>query len=86
MLMGFEVESMNAISALRLGTNLMRQEFTYADQEKGKPGTGDAISSDEDSIPMETVPRGEQKAIYEFNRPVIAEGSERSAAAGPQRA
>ncbi len=73
MLMGFEVESMNAMSALRLGTNLMRQEFTYADQEKGKPGTGDAISSDEDSIPMETVPRGEQKAIYEFNRPVIAE-------------
>ncbi len=73
LLMGFEVESMNAMSALRLGTNLMRQEFTYADQEAGRPGTGDAIGSDEDSIPMETVPRGEQKAIYEFNRPVIAE-------------
>lgn len=69
MLMGFDVESMNAMSALRLGTNLMRQEFTYMDREAGKPATGDAIGSDEDSIPMETVPRGERQAIYEFNRP-----------------
>ena len=73
LLMGFEVETMNAMSALRLGTNLMRQEFTFADQEQGKPATGDAIGSDEDSIPMETTPRGEKKAIYEFYRPVIAE-------------
>ncbi len=73
MLMGFDVETMNAMSALRLGTNLMRQEFTYADQEEGKPLPGEAIGSDEDSIPMETVPRGEQEAIYEFKRPSIAE-------------
>jgi len=73
MLMGFEVESMNAMAALRLGTNLMRQEFTYMDQEEGKPTTGDAIGSDEDSIPMETVPRGERQAIYEFTRPSITE-------------
>ena len=69
LLMGFEVESMNAMGALRMGTNLMRQEFTELDQEKSKPTITDAISSDEDSIPMETPPMGEEKAIYEFKWP-----------------
>ncbi len=68
LLMGFEVEKMNAMSALRLGTNLMRQEFTSVDQEAGRPTTADAIGADEDSIPMETVPKGEEHAIYEFKR------------------
>jgi citrate synthase len=66
LIMNFPVESMNAMAALRLGTNLMRQEFTYVDREKGKPDVTQVISSDEDSIPMETVPRGEEHAIYEF--------------------
>ena len=66
LLMGFEVEKMNAMSALRLGTNLMRQEFTLSDQEEGRPTTDDAIGADEDSIPMETTPKGEEHAIYEF--------------------
>jgi len=65
--MSFPVENMNAMAALRLGTNLMRQEFTYVDRETGKPDVTQVISSDEDSIPMETVPRGEEHAIYEFN-------------------
>jgi len=69
LLMGFEVESMNAMGALRLGTNLMRQEFTDLDQEEYKPTITDAIGSDEDSIPMETTPKGERKAIYEFKWP-----------------
>ena len=67
LLMGFPVEEMNAMGALRMGTILMRQEFTYRDQEAGRPAIGDAISADEDSIPMETAPTGEAKAIYEFN-------------------
>lgn len=70
LLMGFDVEKMNAMSALRLGTNLMRQEFTFSDQEEGRPTTVDAIGADEDSIPMETVPMGEEHAIYEFKSPV----------------
>ncbi|MDX1778759.1 MAG: citrate/2-methylcitrate synthase, partial [Thermodesulfobacteriota bacterium] len=70
LLMGFEVEKMNSMSALRLGTNLMRQEFTFSDQEEGRPTTIDAIGADEDSIPMETVPMGEEHAIYEFKSPV----------------
>ncbi len=65
-LLGFDVEDMNAMAALRMGTNFMRQEFTYMDFEDGRPTTSDAIQSDEDSIPMETRPRGEEKAIYEF--------------------
>jgi len=69
LLMGFPVEKMNAMGALRLGTNLMRQEFTYLDQEEGRPKTIDAIGSDEDSIPMETVPKGKRQATYVFKYP-----------------
>ncbi|MBD3245623.1 MAG: citrate/2-methylcitrate synthase [Candidatus Omnitrophica bacterium] len=65
-LMGFPVEKMNAMAALRLGTNLMRQESTYVDQEAYRPDRFPSISADEDSIPMETRPRGEKHAIYEF--------------------
>ncbi len=66
LLMGFPIENMNAMGALRLGTNLMRQEFTFVDQEAWKPALESAISSDEDSIPMETVPQGFSRAVYEF--------------------
>jgi len=66
LVMSFPVESMNAMAALRLGTNLMRQEFTYVDRDVGKPDVAEAIAADEDSIPMETVPKGEPRAIYEF--------------------
>ncbi len=68
LLMGFPVEEMNAMAALRLGVNLMRQEFTYLDLKERHPVRADIIGSDEDSIPMETVPRGEAHAIYEFKR------------------
>ncbi len=68
-LMGFPVEIMSAMSALRLGTNMMRQEFTRVDEEAYRPTTFDAIGSDEDSIPMETVAKGELHAIYEFKHP-----------------
>ncbi len=73
LLMGFDVEKMNAMSALRLGTNLMRQEFTFSDQEEGRPTIVDAIGADEDSIPMETVPMGEEHAIYEFKSPATGD-------------
>ena len=66
MLMSFPVEDMNAMGALRMGTIFMRQEFTYRDQEAGRPDIDKAISADEDSIAMETLPTGQKKAIYEF--------------------
>ncbi len=68
LLMGFPVENMNTMAALRLGANLKRQEFTYIDRESARPDVSSAISTDEDSIPMETPPRGEPHAIYEFDR------------------
>ncbi len=67
-LMNFPIEEMNTMAALRIGTNMMRQEFTYVDQDQAKHKPTDAIQADEDSIPMETPPKGEEKAIYEFRK------------------
>lgn len=65
-LLNFPVERMSPMAALRLGSNLMRQEFTSADQDDYIPEFTKIIGSDEDSIPMETMPKGEEHAIYEF--------------------
>lgn len=67
-LMGFPVEEMNTMSALRLGVNMMRQRLTWRDMEIARPSTEDAIASDEDSIAMETEPAGQKHAIYEFRK------------------
>ncbi|GAB4279302.1 MAG: citrate synthase/methylcitrate synthase [Deferrisomatales bacterium] len=67
-LMGFPLEEMNAMSALRMGTNMMRQEFTYLDHRARQRAPLSVIGADEDSIPMETAPRGSDHATYEFKR------------------
>ena len=55
------------MAGLRLGTNLMRQKQSYRDwiNNRTKDGT---IATDEDSIPMETLPKGESDSIYKFKR------------------
>lgn len=68
LLMGFPIEKMKPMAALRLGTNLMRQEFTDVDSDKYLSNVARVIAADEDSIPMETEPMGEEHAIYEFKR------------------
>lgn len=68
MMMSAPVENMNPMAALRIGTNFMHQRLTWRYKEDAKPPAEDAIASDEDSIPMETVPTGEKHAIYEFQR------------------
>lgn len=68
LLMGFPVEKMNAMAAIRLGTNMMRQEFTHLDEMEAKRDPDTAISADEDSIPMEVPPWGAERAIYEFRK------------------
>jgi len=65
-LMGFPVEHMHPMAALRLGTSLLRMQQTYADAESARPDAATAISADEDSIPMELKPWGDPHAIYEF--------------------
>jgi len=67
-IMSFPLEEMHPMAALRLGTHMIRQELSYADLEAMRPSIESAISADEDSIPMETMPRGEEHAIYEFKR------------------
>jgi len=66
--MNYPVEKMNAMSALRIGSHLMRHELTYADTASYKHDESRIISSDEDSIAMETKPMGEKNAIYGFKR------------------
>lgn len=68
-LLGFPVEKMNTMGALRLGTNLMRRAFTYVDQEEGRRDIADAISADEDSYPMERDQMGQRQAAFEFRTP-----------------
>ncbi len=65
LLMGFPVEEMNPMAALRLGTNLMRQKQTFRDRDVSESKTV-PISTDEDSIPMEIKPYAEPHAKYEF--------------------
>lgn len=66
MLMSFPLEQMHPMACLRLGTNLMRRRLTWQDDAAARPTSYGAIAADEDSIPMETTPMGEKKAIYEF--------------------
>lgn len=65
MLMSFPIETMSPMAALRFGISIMRQNQTWRDKDVKGHRTG-PIGSDEDSIPMETPPKGENKAIYEF--------------------
>ncbi|MCF7908497.1 MAG: citrate synthase/methylcitrate synthase [Candidatus Omnitrophica bacterium] len=67
LIVNFPVEEMNAMAALRFGVNLMRQECTSVDRDSYKTDAT-IISADEDSIAMETRPKGEKHAIYEFER------------------
>jgi len=66
LLMSFPIEEMNTMGALRLGTNLMRHDLTNYDLDEYRHDNAEFIGADEDSIPMETKPRGEEHAIYEF--------------------
>jgi len=64
MLNSFKVEEMSTMAALRLGSELMRQQKTNIVEELSE--LFPTISADEDSIPMEITPYGDKNAIYEF--------------------
>jgi len=65
-MMGVPLEEMSPMSALRLGTDFMRQRLTWRDVKQAEREVERVIASDEDSIPMETRPMGHKHAIYEF--------------------
>jgi citrate synthase len=68
-LMSFPVQQLNTMAALRIGVSMMRQQLSFRDIEASRPEPSTAIGTDEDSIAMETHPRGEDRAIFEFKRP-----------------
>ncbi|MFW5801539.1 MAG: citrate/2-methylcitrate synthase [Spirochaeta sp.] len=70
LLMTFPVEDMGPMASLRLGTNLMRQKQTYRDTDEMYHST-ESIASDEDSIAMETKPRGSEESNYGFMQRVM---------------
>jgi citrate synthase len=64
-LVGFDIEAMSPMASLNLATTVMKQYFDASiidDKKQSK----DVIGTDEDSMGMETLPFGEQKAVYEF--------------------
>jgi citrate synthase len=86
LIMGFPVENMNPMAALRMGTNLMRQDQTERDRVAAVSQGTKVIASDDDSIPMEKLPRGDRRAVYEFsdrnaNRPQPAKAKREHAEA-----
>ncbi len=72
LLMTFPVEEMLPMAALRLGTNLMRQKQTFRDQDTFLAEAKDHIATDDDSIPMETPPKGEKRSVFEFIRHIFS--------------
>ena len=67
-LMGFPVESMNSMAAIRLGTDLLRQMLTSRDLEGCQPDIATAIGVDEDSVAMELDAEGRKQATFEFKQ------------------
>lgn len=76
-IMSFPMNEFNAMAGLRLGVNMMRQRLTYRDSASAHPEPSTAIGTDEDSIPMEVRPYGEEHAKYEFKaeKPERPEGA-----------
>jgi citrate synthase len=70
-MMGFPVEEMNPMAAMRLGTNFMRQKLTWRDGDSARPASPEAIASDEDTVGIEE-PHGERNAAFEFKRKRMA--------------
>lgn len=70
LLLTFPIEDMGPMASLRLGTNLMRQKQTYRDKDE-QYYSNDSIASDEDSIAMETKPKGEEESRFEFFKRVM---------------
>ena len=67
LLTSFQIEEMDTMASLRFGISLLRLTNIRKKKTDGFPETSVLIGTDEDSIPMETPPIGEEHAIYEFD-------------------
>ena len=66
LLMSYPIEEMSPMAALRFGVGLLRIKQTYRDKDTQPSVVPEVIASDEDTIPMETVPRGSKTAAFQF--------------------
>ncbi len=65
MLQGFPVEQLNPMGGLRLGVNLLRRVYGHAEDRIEDRDKVEAIHTDDDSIPEETLPEGHEHAVFE---------------------
>lgn len=65
LMMGFPIQDMNPMAALRIGTNMLRQRLIWKDLENDSYNLN-TFNTDEDAIPQEDKPVGEKNAIFEF--------------------
>ncbi len=69
LMMGFPLQEMNPMAALRIGVNMLEQRLNWRHMEfTSDNAADDSVNTDEDAIPQEDFPRGEEKAIYEFKK------------------
>ncbi len=69
LMMGFPIQEMNPMGALRIGVNMLRMRLNWKDIDNSiSPDMQNIIGTDEDAIPQEDKPKGEEKAIYEFDK------------------
>ena len=66
LMMGFPIQDMNTMASLRIGVNMLRQRLNWRDLAEAELDI--TIDTDEDAIPQEVMPYGEEKAIYEFKK------------------
>ena len=67
LMMGVPIQDMNPMAALRDGINMLRLRLNWKDMSD-TVDPRDIIYTDEDAIPQEDRPKGENKAIYEFEK------------------
>ncbi len=69
LMMGFPVQDMNPMAALRVGVNMLALRLNWKDMDIERSfGADSTFNTDEDAIPQEDYPRGEEKAIFEFTK------------------
>jgi citrate synthase len=67
LLASFPIEEMDPMAALRFGISLLHLNNNRSKKGDVMPSPSITIGADEDSIAMETPPKGEAHAVYEFD-------------------
>ena len=69
LMMGFPIQDMNPMASLRIGVNMLRQRLNWRDlEDAASSAVSETYNTDEDAIPQEDHPWGEERAIFEFKK------------------